>query len=289
MHGFLLHNGSLHKTSEKLLSPGQVGLMNGWGVFSTMRVFDGVLFAFERHWARMKKDATLMRVPFPDSPEALHDDLLKLVAANHTPNATLRVCIVRNRGGLFEGEGNTRDFDCIAFTTDIHRWGKDVTLAVQPHARHAACAFAGAKILSWAFNLTWLEMARERGFDEVILLNEHGRVSECTSANIFAAIGSDVRTPPLSSGCLPGVTREILLSESRAAGIVVAETGLGLEDLYNADSVFITSTTRELLPVRSIEGRELRQDGPARLLMQKAFSKYVDRYVSEARSRVAVG
>ncbi len=261
--------------------------MNGWGVFSTMRVFDGVLFAFDRHWARMKKDAALMRVPFPNSPDALRADLMKLVEANATPNATLRVCIVRNRGGLFEGEGITTDYDCIAFTTDIHKWGNDVTLAVQPNARHSACAFAGAKILSWSQNLTWLEMARERGFDEVILLNEHGSVSECTSANIFAATRSEVRTPPLSSGCLAGVTREILLAESRAAGIQVTEVDLSLEDLYTSDAVFITSTTRELLPVRSIEGRNLSMDGQMRLRMQKAFAAYVDRYVAEARSRLA--
>ena len=75
-------------------------------------------------------------------------------------------------------------------------------------------------------NLTWLESAQHRGFDEVILLNERGEVAECTSANLFIANGNQVWTPPLSSGCLPGITREVMLGEIHAAGIQVGEKTL---------------------------------------------------------------
>ena len=102
-------------------------------------------------------------------------------------------------------------------------WGGGVKLSVHAQARHAACEFRGTKILSWALNLAMLEEAQEAGFDEVILLNERGEVSECTSANIFAAQGSQVWTPPLDSGCLPGVTRELLLEEVRVEGISTGE------------------------------------------------------------------
>ena len=105
-------------------------------------------------------------------------------------------------------------------------------------------------------NLTWLESAQRRGFDEVILLNERGEVAECTSANIFIANGSQVWTPPLSSGCLPGITRELLLGEVGVPGIQIGEKALLPEDLESADEVFITSTTRNLLPVLQIEGQE---------------------------------
>ena len=70
-------------------------------------------------------------------------------------------------------------------------------------------------MLSWAFNLNWYREAHDRGFDEVVLLNEREEVAECTSANIFAVFGDQVYTPPLDSGCLPGITREILLSDIR--------------------------------------------------------------------------
>ena len=157
-------------------------------------------------------------------------------------------------------------------------------LGVVPQARHAASPFAGTKILSWSMNLTWVENAEAKGFDEVILLNERGEVSECTSANIFVARGNQVWTPPLSSGCLPGVTRDLLLHEIKVQGFPVTERVLMPEDLESADEVFITSTTRELLPVLEIEHKTLKRNDQARKALQTAFSRYVDRYVAEHKA-----
>ena len=93
------------------------------------------------------------------------------------------------------------------------------------------------------------ERAHEQGLDEVLLLNERGEVSECTSANIFVAQGDRVWTPPQSAGCLAGVTRGVLLEEVKVPGLEIGEKALFPQDLESADEVFITSTTRELLPV----------------------------------------
>ena len=68
MHRYLLHNGDIRDARENVLTPGQVGLLSGWGVFSTLRVYDGVMFAWERHWERMRRDAERMKVPFPADP-----------------------------------------------------------------------------------------------------------------------------------------------------------------------------------------------------------------------------
>lgn len=281
MHRFILHNDEIHEASERLLSPGQVGLFCGWGVFTTIKVIDGVLFAFERHWARMSRDAALMRVTLPSDPARLEENLLRLVDRNAAPNATMRVNIVRNRGGVYEGPDITRASDVAGFTTDLVDWGESVKLDYVPQARHAASAFAGTKILAWGMNLTMLEDARSRGFDEVILLNERGEVAECTSANIFAAKGNDVWTPPLSSGCLPGITRELLLAEAHAPGVRVSERVLMPSDLESADEIFISSTTRDLLPVSMIGTRPIPNTGHTRAALQESFSKYVDHYVEK--------
>jgi branched-chain amino acid aminotransferase len=246
-----------------------------------------VLFAFDRHWARMKHDAELLRVPFPSDPGELEANLLKLVEANNAHNSSLRVVVVRNKGGFWEGPGITRPFDVIALTADVNEWGRAVKLGVVPNARHASSQFAGTKILSWAQNLTWYEQARFEGFDEVVLLNERGEVAECTSANIFAAFGNRVATPPLSSGCLPGVTRQILLHDAAAPGYPVEERTLTLDDLAGADRVFITSTTRELLAVEHIQGITVRNTGDACTALQHAFSKYIDHYIADARHKRA--
>jgi branched-chain amino acid aminotransferase len=280
MHRFVLHNGDIVDAHQKTLSAGQVGLLTGWGVFSTIRVAEGVLFAFERHWQRMHQDALRLHVPFPTDADQLKSHLLRLVEANRARNATLRVDVVRNHGGLFEGPDQTRDFDVIAFTSDINPWGESARLAIKANGRHAANEFAGAKILSWAQNLTWYEEAHQRGFDEVVLLNERGQVSECTSANIFAATGREVATPPLTSGCLPGVSRELLLDEIRVAGLSVVEKTLLPQDLERADQVFITSTTRDLMPVSHIEGLTVSSRGLEVVdQLAKAFAAYRDAYV----------
>jgi len=286
VHRFVLHNEEIRDASDKLLAPGQVGLLSGWGVFSTIRVVDGVLFAFERHWARLRKDAAALRVLLPPDPEPVRRKLLELVEANQAFHATLRVAVVRNTGGMWEGPGVGRDSDLIALTSGTKEWGSGVRLGYTPRARYAAGEFAGAKILSWAMNLTWLEMAQTRGFDETILLNERGEVAECTSANVFAAEGDRVWTPPLSSGCLPGVTRELLLREIQVPGFTIEEKALVPADLERAAEVFITSTTRSLLPVVEIEGRALRQSGGACAALRTAFAAYVDAYV--ARSKEAI-
>jgi branched-chain amino acid aminotransferase len=291
MHRFLLHNDDVRDAGERFLAAGQVGLLSGWGVFSTIRVYDGVMFAWERHWERMKHDAQRMRVPFPTDAQRLETQLYRLIDANQTDanratNATLRVVVVRNRGGLYEGPGLARDFDVIAFTVDVVQWPGTVKLGVIHHGRHAASEFAGTKYISWAENLTRYERAHEQGLDEVILLNERGEVSECTSANVFIVSRDRVWTPPLSSGCLAGVTRAVLLEEVHEAGLKIEEKILRLEDLSAADEVFITSTTRELLPVSAIEGLSIRGSRAVCDRLRRAFSERVKSYITPRRKPV---
>jgi len=288
IHRFVLHNDRIRDAADPVLCAGQVGLLSGWGVFSTLRIVDGVPFAFERHWARMTRDANALHVELPVDQEAVRRKLSELIDANGALEATLRLVVVRNHGGPWEGPSSGRPSDLIALTADSKRWGSAVKLAYVPQARHAANAFAGAKVLSWAMNLTWLESVQAQGFDEAILLNERGEVAECTSANIFVARGSEVGTPPLSAGCLPGITREVLLGEIRAPGIRIAERTILPAELESADEVFITSTTRNLLPVVQVGERKVGRNDQARLALDSAFGDFVKRYVAGHRQTPAV-
>jgi branched-chain amino acid aminotransferase len=280
LHRHVLHNDQIQLATDLSLAPGQVGLLSGWGVFTTLRVADGVLFAWERHWARITRDAAAFHVPLPQDNEHVRRKLLELIEANGVANCTLRLVIVRNGGGMWAGPSTGCSSDVIALTADSKEWGDTVKLAYTRQARHAACEFAGTKILSWAMNLTWLEKAQQRGFDEVILLNERGEVAECTSANIFIANGSEVWTPPLSSGCLPGITREVILGEVRVPGIKVIEKTVMPADLESADEVFITSTTRDLLAVRQVEDRAVGRADRARKSLAAGFSEYLRNYIA---------
>ena len=282
MHRYLLHNGEIRDTRDAVLSPGQVGFMNGWGVFSTLRVSEGVLFAYARHYARMQHDAALVHVPFTITREALHQALISLVDANHAFNATLRVAVVRNKGGLFEAPQIASDNDLIAFTADLANWGSGVHLNFVANARHGANPFAGLKLTSWAQNLAWYEKAHQDGYDEVLLLNEYGHVSECTSANVFIVRGHEVLTPPLATaGCLPGVTRAVLLEEIQLPGLTIREESFTPAELEAADAVFITSTTRDLLPVLSVDKRPLQQAPETLSRLLDAFRGFRSAYVLE--------
>ena len=280
-HRFVLHNGVIVPSDEAVLRPGQTGLLTGWGVFSTLRIYEGIPFAFERHWERLARDAALLHVEMPPSRAELRAQLIELVARNSCPEAKMRVNVVRSQGGLWDGPGSGRASDVVAFTADLSADPGTVALALQPRGRDSESPFAGTKTLSWAHNLTLCENAQRAGFADALLLNERGEVSECTSANIFAVKDGVTLTPPLASGPLPGVTRAVMLQELTEP---VEEQVLYPDDVYAADEVFITSSTRELVPVTRIGDRTL--GGTAWPVMQRLrlhLREYIDSYLSAVR------
>jgi branched-chain amino acid aminotransferase len=128
-----------------------------------------------------------------------------------------------------------------------------------------------------------LAEAQKAGWTEVILLNERRDVAECTSANIFCVKDGAVFTPPLSSGCLEGVTRSVLLEIASRAGVPVRDKTLTLEYLYAADEVFITSTNRTLLGVSEIAGHRYGVVmGPLVQRLERTFDAYMREYVAQA-------
>lgn len=282
IHANILYNDRIAPSDEAVLRPGQLGLLAGWGVFTTLRIYKGIPFAFEYHWERLQRDARLLHVEIPIGRDELRMRLLELVRKNQCPEASMRLCIVRSQGGVFEGPGSGNRSDVVAFTVDVPRRQETVSLAIRPNGRYAESPFAGTKTLSWAHNLTFVETARRQGFGEVVLLNERGEAAECTSANIFAVRGGCTYTPPLTSGPLPGITRLVMLNELAEA---VEERVLYPADLYEADEVFITSTVRELLPVERIADRRLkaadRGEWPVMEKLRGLLRRYIEAYTEQ--------
>jgi len=128
-----------------------------------------------------------------------------------------------------------------------------------------------------------LAEAQKAGWTEVLLLNERGEAAECTSANIFCVKDGAVFTPPLSSGCLEGVTRSVLMEIAAGAGVSMSEKTLTLADLHAADEVFITSTNRSLLGVSEIAGNKYSVvAGPLVQKLERAFDACMREYVARA-------
>lgn len=277
LHNFVYRNDLLVPMQEVRLSPGQAGLLNGWGVFTTIRIYRGQPFAFDRHWSRLTADANRLKIPVEWKPGAVLEHLERLIEANHVEEGCGRIYFVYNKSGAWISDETMPEVDLILYTADLPIRKGPVRLAMQAYGRYAASPLAGVKVTAWLQNVWMLDQALRRGFDEVVLLNEYNEVSECTAANIFCVRNGEVTTPPLSAGCLPGVTRAVLLELEGKAGLSIEEAALDTEELFGADEVFITSTTREVQPVLQIEDRTIAEvNGPVTRLLADEFTQYVE-------------
>jgi branched-chain amino acid aminotransferase len=279
IHRFVFHNDRLLPVDEVRLSPGQAGLLNGWGLFTTIRIVSGIPFAFERHWKRLKRDSERTHCPFPFDPADVRGKLDQLLLANQVREGCARIYAVYNQG-FWSSKETFPPADLILYSSDLPSYSEPVRLGLRENGRHAASPLAGVKVTSWLNNVWNLHEAHQAGFDETVMLNERGEVSECTAANIFCVCGERVYTPPLNSGCLSGITRSVLLEIGSGIGVPVAERTLLPEDLYSADEVFISSTNRSMLGVSEIEGHRIASaPGPVTLRLEKAFADYVRGYI----------
>ena len=288
IHRTVFHNDRLLPIEESRLSPGQAGLLNGWGLFTTLRIVEGEAFCYERHWKRLQKDAALTHLPIPFDAGRVREQLAQLIAANRATEACARIYLIYNSIGHWRSDEGFPTVDLILYTADLPNYREPVRLAVREHGRHAGSPLAGVKTTAWLNNVWNFYEAQQAGFDEVILLNERGEVAECTAANVFCVRQGEVYTPPLSSGCLEGVTRGLLLEIGPKQGIPVREGILSPADVYSADEVFISSTNRNLLAVGEVNGHKLpAAPGAITRRLDVAFAAFQAEYIAARKQAVA--
>jgi len=287
IHRYVFHNDRLLPVEQVRLSPGQGGLLNGWGLFTTLRVVEEIAFAFERHWQRLARDAERTHCPFPFQAETVRERMDEVLRANQVKEGCARIYVIHNQAGFWRSDEKFPPADLLICSSALPAYREPARLALREQVRHAASPLAGVKVTAWLDNVWNLYEAQQAGYDEVVLLNERGEVAECTAANIFCVRGGRVATPPLSSGCLEGVTRDILLEIAPRAGVPAEERTLYPEDLYSADEVLLSSTNRNVIAVGEIAGRKIAAvRGPVLKKLDAAFSAYVREYV-EARATVS--
>lgn len=281
IHRNVFHNEELKPIDKVRWSPGQAGLICGWGLFTTARIVKGEAFAYERHFRRLEKDAALTRLPMPYTGAKVRVHLQEVIRANKVEEGCARIYLLWNTVGYWKSDEKMPEVDLVITTADLPRYSDMVRLSVREHGRHAASPLAGVKTISWLNSVWAVGEAQRQGFDEVVLLNERGEVSECTAANIFAVKSGKVYTPPLNSGCLEGVTRGILMEIATDAGTSVVEQTLRVEDLQSAEEVFVTSTNRNVIGVKEIAGKVIGDgtQGPLTKQLDGVFEAYVREYI----------
>ena len=233
-------DGEIMLASEAAIPVTDEGLIRGDGVFEVIRVYDGVPYAFEEHIARMRRSADNIRLPL--DAEALRADAHRLLAHAGTgpDHQLLRMMVTRGGRRLLLTEPMTPVPERVRL--------KSITYS-------PTRILDGIKSLSYAANMLATRLAQEQGFDEALLVTPHGRVLEAPTSSIFWVSGGRLLTPPLSEHILASITRALVLDVG--GGV---EQPCTLDELYEADELFLASTTREVQPISALDDRTF--DGP---------------------------
>jgi branched-chain amino acid aminotransferase len=259
-------NGTLFPDSEARISVFDHGLVVGDGVFETVKVIGGVPFAFTRHLTRLARSAAGLDLPEPDLDGIRAGALALLAASGHPARGKLRITVTGGISplGSQRGDGPMTAILALGGLPDEEP-PCDVVMVPWPRNEHGA--LAGLKTTSYAENVVALRYATDRSAQEGIFANTAGNLCEGTAANVFVVSGGRLLTPPLSSGCLAGVTRDLVIEWAGAV-----EEDLPVSALATADEAFLTGTTRDVLPIRSVDGARLpAAPGPVSATAAEAF------------------
>ena len=263
-------NGTVLAADVARLSPFDHGLLVGDGVFETMRVYDAVPFAWTRHLDRLAVSCEALALPRPDR-DVLRDAADAVIAANHIGAGRLRITLTGGPSRLAFDRGDHPP-TVLVVASEMSPWPSVTTVASVPWPRNERGATAGLKTVSNAEAVRALIYARARGAEEALFVNTRGELCEAAAANVFCVERGIVRTPGVEAGCLPGVTRALVLELGAAAGIPVEEVALPADAIATAEEAFLTSSTREVQPIGRVDGVDLpAAPGPVTTTLAEAF------------------
>ena len=262
-------DGALVDELDARVSPFDHGLLTGDGVFETLQVVRFRPFASRRHLDRLARSTAGMRLPCPPAP-VVRTAMEEVIRANGMEQGRLRVTVTGGPSPLGSDRAAVAPTVIVA-GGPLPPWPPAADVVTVPWPRNERGALAGVKSISYGENVVALAYARDHQAGEAVFANLAGNLCEGTGTNVFLAVDGRLVTPPLSAGCLAGVTRELLL------GLVdVVEEDVPLAHLAAADEAFLTSSTRDVQPIRRVDGRALAAcPGPLTAAAAAAFSALV--------------
>lgn len=243
-------NGELRDADDARISVLDHGLTVGDGVFETVKALDGRPFALTLHLERLTRSALGLGLPEPDHDEARRA-CAAVLEANPMARGRLRITYTGGVSPLGSERGGARPTLVVALGEIAARPDATAVITV-PWTRNERSALAGLKTTSYAENVVALARAAAHGASEALFANTVGQLCEGTGSNVFVVLDGELHTPPVSSGCLAGITRALAVRWTGAR-----ESELSFDVLERAEEVFLTSTLRDVQAVRRIDGREL--------------------------------
>jgi branched-chain amino acid aminotransferase len=261
-------NGTVTRAEEARVSVLDNGFTFGDAVYETLRTYSGRPFRLGDHLRRLRASAGRLGIAVPVADDELRRRLDELLARAGNPESYIRLIVTRGEGDI------SYNFDRVKGPTVVmavkpfpvypethYRDGVDVIVSTirRNHRQALDPAIKSCNLLN---NILAVRESQARGAAEAILLNLDGQVAEGASTNVFAVRAGTLRTPPLTAGILAGITRDVVLDLARRLGIPTGDEPLAPADLRGADEAFLTSTTRELVPVRTIDGQPVGSGRP---------------------------
>ncbi|MGW0533816.1 aminotransferase class IV [Streptomyces sp. NPDC003032] len=243
-------NGGLRDVDSARVSVFDHGLTVGDGVFETVKSAEGRTFALTRHLARLARSARGLGLPEPDLDE-VRRACAAVLQANPLPLGRLRITYTGGLSPLGSDRGDQGTTLVVALGEAVRRPDSTAVITV-PWTRNERGALTGLKTTSYAENVVALARAQEQGASEALFANTVGQLCEGTGSNVFVVLDGEILTPPVASGCLAGITRELAVEWTGAR-----ETDLPMDVLDRADEVFLTSTLRDVQGVHRVDGRQL--------------------------------
>ena len=261
----------------RILSPGEAAVrapahavVVGDGVFETTGVLDGVPFALTRHLARLARSATGLGIQAPDDAR-IREAVAEVVAADRRAGL-LRITWSSGPGPLGSGRGDGPG-TLVLSTGPGNVWPATERVHLGPWTRNEHGALTGLKTTSYAENAKALAVAHRHGCTEALFRNTAGHLCEGTGTNVFLVVDDGLVTPPLSSGCLAGVTRGLLLEL-----VEVVERDVALDEIEVASEAFLSSATRDVSSIAAVDDHDLpTAPGPVTTAVAAAFADLVAR------------
>lgn len=280
LRGAVYVNGTIRPAAEAVVPVYDHGFLYGEGVYETLRTYGRVPFLYERHLARLRASAERIRLDVPFSDAELAGWIDRTVAsAGALDEAYIRVLLTRGVGELTYDPRSTP----VPTTVIIVKPLDEPSAGVIEHGiniclvdilrNHPGSVNPLIKANNLLNNALAMQEANRRGGEEGLMCNYRGELAECSQANFFMVRGGEVLTPPSGAGLLEGITRAFIFELGESCGVTVRDQVLHPNDLETADEAFITSTTREMSPVTSIDGRPVGTGkvGPVTRQLRAAF------------------
>jgi len=253
-------NGSLIPRSRARVSAFDHGFLYGYGLFETMRAYNGKIFFLERHLKRLGQSAEILGLGKALAGIDLERACLDTLKANNLKDARMRLTVSRGDAGPFPGTKQDAVATVLVAATAYtppppEVYEKGYKALVSAFRRDSQSLLSRLKSIGYLLSVLAKKEAENAGVDEALLLNERGALAEGSISNVFFVAGNELMTPPVESGILPGVTRGVVLELAAGSKIKAVEANIRVEDLSRFDEAFLTNSVLEIMPLVEIRDR----------------------------------